>query len=169
QAAGARSLISPVARICRPGIKSDTCLMILGDQGIGKSSLLRMLFDPNEQKWFTDEIAELGSKDAAMQMRGVWCIELAELSALRAVELNRVKAFVTRTTDRFRPPYGRQIITTERQCVFVATSTDFEVLHNQTGNRRWLPFWAYCAKTREIWADRHQLWAEAVHRYRGGE
>ena len=61
--------------------------MVLGDQGIGKSTLLRMLFDPNEQKWFTDEIAELGSKDAAMQMRGIWCIELAELSALKKVEL----------------------------------------------------------------------------------
>lgn len=40
--AGSRALISAVARIYRPGIKSDTCLMVLGDQGIGKSTLLRI-------------------------------------------------------------------------------------------------------------------------------
>jgi predicted P-loop ATPase len=103
-----------------------------------------------------------------MQMRGVWLIELGELSALKKVELNRIKAFITRTTDRFRPPYGRQVITCERQCVFVATSNEFEVLHDPTGNRRWLPFWAYCTKSDEIWRDRDQLWAETVARYRAG-
>jgi putative DNA primase/helicase len=56
-------------------------LILEGKQGIGKSSLLRILFDPHEHGWFTDETADLGTKDSAMQLRGVWCVELAELDA----------------------------------------------------------------------------------------
>jgi predicted P-loop ATPase len=32
--------------------------------------------------FFTDDIAELGSKDSVMQTRGVWIIELGELDAM---------------------------------------------------------------------------------------
>ena len=79
RAVGARYLISAVARVFQPGCKADCALILEGDQGIGKSTMLRVLFEP----WFTDEIADLGSKDSAMQMAGVWCIEMAELDALR--------------------------------------------------------------------------------------
>ena len=51
-----------------------------------------------------------GSKDAAMQTRGVWIIELSELDNLSHAEVARIKAFMSRTTDRFRPPYGMRLV-----------------------------------------------------------
>jgi predicted P-loop ATPase len=63
-----RWLISAVARIYLPGCKADSVLIFEGEQGIKKSTALKILADP----WFTDEIADLGSKDAAMQTQGVW-------------------------------------------------------------------------------------------------
>ena len=57
-----------------------------------------------------DELADLGSKDAAMQTRGVWGIEVSELDAMSRMEVSRIKAFISRTTDRFRPPYGSRVI-----------------------------------------------------------
>src|SRR3954470_4414477 len=101
-AVGRAVLIAAAARIRVPGCKVDTVPIIEGRQGIGKSSGARTLFEP----WFTDEIAELGSKDAAMQTRGAWLIEIAELDSMSRAEVSRVKAFVSRSTDRFRPPYG---------------------------------------------------------------
>lgn len=65
-----------------------------------KSTALKTLADP----WFTDEIAELGSKDAAMQTRGVWIIEIAELDSMSRADVSKIKGFISRTTDRFRPP-----------------------------------------------------------------
>jgi len=50
--------------------------------------------------YFTDELADLGSKDAAMQIRGVWIIELSELDGLSHSEVARIKAFMSRATDR---------------------------------------------------------------------
>ncbi|MDR3741596.1 MAG: VapE family protein, partial [Terracidiphilus sp.] len=59
-AVGSRWMISAVARIFAPGCKADCCLIFEGEQGIKKSTALRALAQP----WFTDEIADLGSKDA---------------------------------------------------------------------------------------------------------
>jgi putative DNA primase/helicase len=65
RAVGKKWLIGAVARIFKPGCKNDTCLVLEGPQGILKSTALRTLGAP----WFTDEISDLGTKDAAMQVR----------------------------------------------------------------------------------------------------
>jgi predicted P-loop ATPase len=64
------------------------------------------LFDPR----YSDEIADLGSKDAAMQMRSAWAIEISELDAMSRAEVGRIKAFLSRSTDRFRPPDSRRVV-----------------------------------------------------------
>jgi predicted P-loop ATPase len=135
QSIGLCMMVAAVARIYDPGCKVDNVPIIEGAQGIGKSSALRILFDP----WYTDEIADLGSKDAAMQARGVWLVELAELEAMSRPEASRAKAFVTRTTDRFRPPYGRRLVETPRTCVLWGTTNSETYLKDETGGRRFWP------------------------------
>jgi len=62
RAVGSRWLIWAVARIFRPGAKADCCLILEGPQVIRKSTALRTLAG----EYFTDELADLGSKDAAV-------------------------------------------------------------------------------------------------------
>ena len=114
-----------------------------------------------------DELADLGSKDAAMQTRGVWGIEVSELDAMNRGEVSRIKAFITRTTDRFRPPYGSRIIESPRSCVFWGTTNADGYLKDETGGRRFWP-----VKIGKINVDllrdmRDQLWAEAVVHVQG--
>jgi hypothetical protein len=135
RAVGSRWLISAVARIFRPAVKADCCLILEGPQGIRKSTALRTLAGD----FFTDELADLGSKDAAMQTRGVWIIELSELDSLSHSEIARIKAFMSRTTDRFRPPYGMRLVESPRQCVFAGTVNHSTYLRDETGGRRFWP------------------------------
>ena len=88
--------------------------MLEGIQGKRKSSAVEQLFS---KPWFTDDLAELGTKDSAMQMAGVWCIEIADLASMKRADIDKVKAFITRKVDRFRPPYGKNVIEAPRASI----------------------------------------------------
>ena len=166
-AVGSRWMISAVARVFEPGCKAGCCLILEGEQGIRKSTALRVLAQP----WFTDEIADLGSKDAALQTRGVWVIEIAEIDSLSRSDVGKIKAFMSRMADRFRPPYGKRPIDSPRQCVFAGSVNHGTYLRDETGGRR---FWPVHCKAPAIDVDaladaRDQLWAEAAHLYFDGK
>lgn len=169
RAFAARWLISAVARIRRPGCKADHMLVLEGPQGLKKSTAIKVLCGA---PWFTDELAEVGSKDAAMQLQGAWVVEMAELDALSKAETGRIKAFLTRTADRYRPPYGRHTVEVPRSSVFCGTVNHETWLKDETGGRRFWPVKA--GVTGPIDLDglaeaRDQLWAEAVARFEAGE
>jgi predicted P-loop ATPase len=164
RAVGSRWLISAVARMFRPGAKADCCLILEGPQGIRKSTALRTLAG----EYFTDELADLGSKDAAMQIRVVWIIELSELDSLSNSDVARIKAFMSRTTDRFRPPYGMRLMESPRQCVFAGTVNHSTYLRDETGGRRFWPVTCGRIGIDELARDRDQLWAEAKVRFDSG-
>jgi predicted P-loop ATPase len=161
----ARWMISAVARVMRPGCKADCALILEGPQDRRKSTALRTLADP----WFTDDFAEFGTKDAAIGTAGVWIIELAELDSINRAGTAKIKSFMSRQVDRYRPPYGTLLTEQRRQCVFAGTVNHSEYLKDETGGRR---FWPLVCGTIDIdllARDRDQLWAEARDRFLAGE
>jgi predicted P-loop ATPase len=157
--------IAAVARIMRPGCKADYVPILEGSQDKGKSTAIELLFRP----WFSDDLAELGTKDAAMQVRVAWGVEIAELASMPRGEIERVKAFITRKIDRFRPSYGRRVIEVPRQSIFIGSTNSDVYLKDETGGRRFWPI--RCGGTIDLKAierDRNQLWAEAVAQFDAG-
>ncbi len=95
---GPKFLIGAVARIYDPGCKMDNCLVLEGPQAALKSTALRTLAG---DEFFTDDVAILGTKDAVLQIGGVWIAELAELESIKGERHTpQVKAFLTRRVDR---------------------------------------------------------------------
>jgi predicted P-loop ATPase len=169
RAVGPRFLISAVARIYRPGEKVDHTLTLEGLQGKLKSEALRTL--AVKDAWFTDRLSHVSNKDAAIETAGVWFIEIAEMDALTRASSSATKGFLTRRFDRFRPPYGKHLISLPRQCIFAGTINPPAggYLKDPTGSRRIWPILCHGMIDREgIERDRDQLWAEAVTRFKAG-
>lgn len=159
-------MISAAARALDPGCKVDHVLVLEGKQGMRKSSMLAALAGPGN---FADNIPDVDSKDTALILGRTWILELAELESMRKSEVTQMNAFVTRTEDVFRPPYDRSTIIVPRRCVFAATTNEETYLRDTTGARRWWPVHVERIDLEAIVAEREQLWAEAVARWRSGE
>lgn len=163
-------LCGAIARVMEPGIKFDTAIVLYGEQGLGKSVILERLGG----KWFNNTLQDIKTKDALEQIQGAWINELAELSPTYKNDNEIVKAFLSRTTDRFRVPYGRRTEEYPRQCVFAGSTNNLLFLKDRTGNRR---FWPISGdkrrKVRNSWDlskdEVDQIWAEAFMMWANGE
>lgn len=159
-----------VARVMDPGVKFDTAIVLYGSQGLGKSLILERL----GRKWFNNSLVDIKTKDALEQIQGSWIVELAELAPTYKNDNEIVKAFISRTSDRFRSPYGRRTEEYPRQCVFAGSTNNLMFLKDRTGNRR---FWPITGdkdrKTKHSWElskdDIDQIWAEAFMYWSEGE
>ncbi|WP_338865162.1 VapE domain-containing protein [Myxococcus stipitatus] len=159
-------LISAVARALRPGCKVDTVLILEGPQGLRKSSAFRVLAG----EWFCDAPINVRDKDSAALASRHWQIEMAEVTTLRGSDAEELKAYVSRSEDTYRPPYGRVTVKTPRRCVLVGTTNSAEYLRaDPSGYRRWWPVRCTRINIDGLREVRDQLWAEAVVRFNAGE
>ena len=160
-------------RAMEPGCKFDYMLVLEGEQGIGKSTSLAALVP--DLRWYREGAIDPLSKDGQIDNLGVWIREIGELAGLRGADIDRLKGYISRQIDQFRPPYGRGIGYFPRHCALAATvnpkhSTDRRYLVDETGGRR---FWPVKIDERpdvqRIKEERDQLWAEVKARVVSGE
>lgn len=165
--AGATWLVAAMARAFEPGTKFDHMLVLVGEQGRGKSSALRILAG----EFFTDANF-LGAQDAREVLEateGAWIVECAELAGMRRKDVETLKHEITKEEDRGRPAYARTVVSVKRRFVLAGTTNSGRFLHDETGNRRFWPVEVSGIDLSALRADRDQLLAEALARYRSGD
>lgn len=167
RAAIRKTLAAAVARVFEPGIKFDTALILVGEQGTYKSTFVKKL----GMEWFSDTFTTVQGKESFEQIQGAWLIEMAELSGLKKAEVESIKHYISKREDMFRPAYGRTVETYKRQCVFFGTTNNKDFLRDPTGNRRFMPIdvrpeYATKSVNDDLTQDEvNQIWAEAYQLY----
>ncbi len=169
--AGAKWLISAVARILRPGCKVDTMLVLEGPQGARKSSTLATLAAVLGENTFSDRLSKLDGKDAVIELQGQVIVEIAELDAFRNSAVSLIKAFLSRQVDKIRLPWDATVTELQRSCVFAGTVNPGGAgwMHDVTGGRRFWPIEVGQIDLAGLAEAAPQLWAEAAARYEAGE
>lgn len=158
-------LVAMIARVFEPGTKFDYMPILIGDQGVMKSTSISVLASP----WGSDAKMSIDDKDGVLALAGTWIMEFGEMSGLRKAEVDQIKEFITRATDRIRLPYGRRVAAFPRQCVFIGSTNQKEFLSDETGNRRFWPVTVGLCDPKGIEKEREQLFAEARIVYQLGE
>ena len=154
-------LIATVRRAYYPGVKFDDALVLIGDQGLRKSTFFAILGG----EWFGDTEIKIGDKDGLQQIHANWITEWGEIDRITsAAHAGAVKAFVSRRADDFRPPYARNVERFKRSCVIVGSTNNTQFLTDPTGARRFWCITVVDTINLELLAEwRDQLWAEAVY------
>ncbi len=162
-----KSLIAAVARARRPGEKAEDICVLVGGQGLRKSTFWKELFGGD---WFTDEFTASGERDELMKLHRFWGIELGEIEHIyKKADVSSIKKFLSNTVDPYRIPYDREIKEHPRACLLVGTSNEQELLNDPTGSRRFfiIPV-TKMIPTEELIRDRDLIWAAANHLYQLG-
>lgn len=162
------TIMQAVNRAYNPGCQADYVLVLEGVQGIGKTSLIKILAG----EYYGDVTVDPHSKDTIDSMKGKWIIELSEMEVTRRADAQALKGFITRSTDSVRLAYARRSIDYKRQSIFIGSinpDATNEYLADQTGNRRFWPVVMTFLNRPLLHSMRDQLFAEALVRLRQGE
>lgn len=145
-------------RILHPGIKADMAVILVGEQGLMKSSACAAIAPFPD--WFCNISFNEKEDNLTRKMRGKVVGEFGELRGLHTKEQEAIKDWIARPFDELVPKFKEFSKTYFRRLVFFGTTNNREFLADDTGNRRWLPVDVSKIMITELMRDREQLWAE---------
>jgi len=164
RAVARKVLCAGVRRVMQPGCAWQFVLVLEGQQGIGKSTLCRILGG----EWAGEMNLDPHAKDSVLRMMGKWIIELSEMAVLKFGDQQALKHFISCEKDTIRLPYDRASKDIKRQSIFIGTvNPDNGYLSDTTGNRRyWIVKVTRPVSLGGLRDVVEQLWAEAVEGYK---
>lgn len=146
-------------RVVEPGVRADMAPILVGEQGIKKTTAIQMLA-PNEE-FYVEIKFDTDDDNMARLLRGKLVGELGELRGLNSRAIEDIKTFITRRYENWIPKFKEFSTRFMRRVVLIGTTNEDEILGDPTGERRWLP--GRCVNEidiKRLLATRDQLWAE---------
>ena len=133
--------VAMVASWMKDEVVNHTVLVLIGRQGIFKTTWLERLIPP-ELREYSSKLPLSGqiTKDDRLRLCENAMLNIDELDAICGREMNIVKSLLTSTDVNERAAYGRLKERRVRLASFCASTNNREFLTDITGNRRWLPF-----------------------------
>lgn len=159
EAVGAYIWTALAARVMVPGHQVDMIPVLVGGQGVGKSTGIAAMSPRPE---FFSEFS-FGEKEVevARRMTGKLVGEISELRGLRSREGEHIKGWITRRVEEVRRMYENTVRQFPRRLCFLGTTNEDAFLsEDPSGQRRWLPVRVTAGAVDRIKADCAQLWAE---------
>ena len=149
---------------------NSSILVLLGYQGVGKTTWFSHLLPPELRRYFHIKVnaGKMSNDDIiALSRSGLVCLE--ELDAMKSEENNKLKSVSTMRFSDVRQPYD--IFAEHRKIIasYCGTGNNIQFLNDPSGNRRWLPFEVESiVSPRDIPFDYESVYSQAYALYLQG-
>ena len=131
-----------IKRAFEPGCKAEIVIVLKGDQGCGKSTIVMWLALNPE---FYSAVSSFIGQEGAEAVQGKWVCEIEEMLATIANDKYSSKAeamaksYISTQSAFYRNPYAHRPTEHPRTNIFIGTTNKDRFLTDLTGNRRWYP------------------------------
>ena len=134
-------LVAMVASLLHEEVVNHQILVLLGRQGIYKTTWLNNLLPPELRRYFYLKSNSRNiSKDDLLVLSEFAIVCLEELDELNDKELSQLKALTTQRHINERAAYAHYKEVRTHIASFCGTGNNLHFLTDPTGNRRWMPF-----------------------------
>ncbi len=156
-----------VASLIDDRVINDTCFVLSGKQGRGKTRFLETLVPRRLRFWYTySGTFDPHDKDHKEMIGTKIQIILDEMETLTRVEQGTLKTTMSaKTVGELRRAYGKERINLFRRASFCGSINFDDFLTDPTGSRRWLPFSIYNIDVNEE-LNIDYLYAQALSLYK---
>jgi len=127
--------VGAVAKTFKPETKFDYVLDLVGGQGTGKTTLLKMMANG----WYTDQFTDFENKDNFGNMVRALIVNDDEMTATNNSSFEILKKFISGEQLEYRPAYGRYTVRRYKNFVIARTTNEITYLKDKTGERRFMP------------------------------
>jgi hypothetical protein len=155
------------ARGVAPGTKFDVIVILEGDEGLRKSTLVESI--GHQYTFVSSKKDAMDNEDELRKMHQAIIVEFPELLGILHQDGEKVKGFLSMKSDHMRSLYAKKAMDIPRGFVFVGTTNSKRYLRLEMGSRRYWPVTIPKGKRADInaiGADRDQLFAEGLHHFR---
>ena len=157
-----RYLVGMCAAATQDDVVNHTVLLLCSEvQNIGKTTFINNLLPPELRTYLSTGLINPNSKDDLAKIAQSMLINLDEFEGMSGRDLNTFKDLVTRKVISIRLPYARRSQNFPHTASFAGTCNYQEILHDTTGNRRFLCFHADSIEFIKI--NYTQLYAQIKH------
>ena len=134
-------LVAMVAALFEPEKVNEEILVLVGGQGIYKTTWLSMLLPPELRSYFlTKPNSDRFDKDDRLSLTEFAVVCLEELDVIQPRELSQLKSLASQRRIHERAPYMRYKREKTHIASFCGTSNVIQFLSDKSKNRRWLVF-----------------------------
>ena len=161
-------LVALVGSLAEENVVNQTAIILCGGQGIGKSTWFKDIIPPALQEYTASGFLQPKDKETLIQLSELCLYNMDEVENLKPANVEAIKEIMTKTNMYLRRAYTPLSNNYPRRCSFCGTANGVNILHDITGNRRFL-----CQNVKRISYSKKdlnhgQIYAQAYELFKTG-
>lgn len=160
-------LVACVVCALEEDVVNQTVLILVGNQGDGKSTFLERLLPPALKGYSYNGPLKPDEKDSIIHLAECFLVNMDELESLTKFKEAAMKYIITLKNIRIRRPYGSYAENMIRRASLTGSVNNHQFLSDSTGSRRFLIHETTSINYQHT-VDMDKVWKQAYDLYKAG-